>query len=173
MIRSARNQLLVRGAEKAGAVVVASGLSRIKKGQTQFFTKKKKPQLHRKTSKGQRVKHGTDYTLIRSKTEGGRNFTSTRSQQKIVKSGARRVVAGRALPVMAYGFIAYDVMKGDYQAPGPNWYGISESDVIYLMDNPHVIRNEVKSQQSMFEQNLTNISRVVQVGIILGGAIFG
>lgn len=172
MMRSTRNQLLVRGSEKVSATVVASGLSRIQRGQDEFYSKKKKKQLYRETSKGTKVKHGRDYTLIRNKTDFGRDHVSTSSQKKMVKSGARRVVLGRAIPVMAYGFIAYDVMKGN-QVPGKNWYGVSESDARYLADNPQIIRNEIAAAPGAFDASINQIATGIQVAIMLGGAIFG
>lgn len=170
MIRSTRNQLLVRGAEKAGSALVASGMAGLSSKPLTKVTRR--TVKAKKNPKGRVVvKEHRQTTISRTRTEGGRNFLSQQQRKKPAARSARRIIAGRSLPVMAYGFIAYDVLTGD-GAHEKSIYGITESDVKYIKDN-HVIQNEIASAPGAFDASINQIATGLQVAILLGGAIFG
>lgn len=171
MIRSSRNQLLVRGANKAGTALVASGMAGLSSKPLTKVTRR--TVKAKKNPKGRVVvKEHRQTTISRTRTEGGRNFLSQQQRKKPAARSARRIIAGRSLPVMAYGFIAYDVMT-QQQVPGKNWFGISEADARYLADNPQIIKNEIAAASGAHQKSIKQIVTAVQFGIMIGGAIFG
>lgn len=172
-IRTTRNQLILRGADIAGKALIASGMKMLsEEGRLYTVTRTKVPA--RRNPQGKViVREHEQRTFERTRTDGGRGYATEKSTMRVKKAGARRVVVGKTLPAIAYGYIGYDLMKGRYEAPGPNLYGVSEADVKYLAENPHVIKQDIESGYSIYQQSVRDIIMAIQVASMIGGAIFG
>lgn len=108
LIRTARNQVIIRGTKAVGGMLIASGMTALS---NKPLTRVSRRTVSAKTNpKGKVVvREHRQTTIERTTTERGRNFLSQQQRKRPAARAARRIFLGRALPVIAYGWIGYDL----------------------------------------------------------------
>lgn len=173
-VRTVRNQLIIRSADIAGKALIASGLRMLGEEGRLYTVTRTKVAARRNPQGKVIVGEHEQRTFERTRTDRGRNYATEKTTMRVKKAGARRVVAGKTLPILAYGYIGYDVLKGNYDTSGPAYqrmYGVGEAQ--FLIENPHVIREELNTQRSMVKQTVRDVAMAIQVASMIGGAVFG
>lgn len=109
--RTTENQLAVRSSKKLAAYTAAYGASLQSRPGTYIF--EKKFEARRNKSGKVIVGEHTQRTVMHSRSEGGRNFVNTDgSHRGRIKMGQHIVYGGRLIPVLGYGFVAYNTFGG-------------------------------------------------------------
>jgi len=109
--RTSENQLAVRGSKKLSTAVTAYGVKLQTRPGTYIF--EKNYDARRNTSGKVIVGAHTQRTVMHTTSEGGRNFVNTDgSHRGRTKMGKHIVYGGRLIPVLGYGFVAYNTFSG-------------------------------------------------------------
>lgn len=123
--RTTENQIAVRGSKALGAYLVARGTSITNKPD---YTVKVTHHKARYNVQGKvMVAAHTQRTIEPTRSDWGRNFQQTDHRAKVRKRkrAGRYVASGRIIPVLGYGFMAYNVMGQPTgikeRRPGEGW----------------------------------------------------
>ena len=127
--RTTENQIAVRGSRALGAALVARGTQLKNKPD---YTVKVTHHKARYNAQGTvMVGAHTQRTIEPTRSDWGRNFQQTdhRMQNKKRKGSARMIKSGRMIPLLGYGFMAYNIMGAPVDEPGKG--GISDFERTY------------------------------------------
>jgi hypothetical protein len=123
--RTAENQFAVRSTKYVGAYLVASGTAMRNRPDYTVIRRYHVPRYNRQG----RVMVGGHWqkTIEPTRSDYGRNFQQTdhAAQNRKRKGSARRIKAGRVLPVLGYGYMAYNILGQptslEERRPGTGW----------------------------------------------------
>jgi hypothetical protein len=116
--RTTENQIAVRGTKALGAALVARGT--VLKNKPDYTVKVTHHKARYNRQGTIMVGAKTQRTIEPTRSDWGRNFQQTdhRMQNRKRKGSARMIKSGRILPLLGYGFMAYNIMGAPANEPG-------------------------------------------------------
>lgn len=133
--RTAENQIAVRGTKALGAALVTRGT--LLKNKPDYTVKVTHHRARYNRQGRVMVGAHTQRTIEPTTSDRGRNFQQTdhRYKERKRKRSARMIKSGRYIPVLGYGYMAYNVMGQptsiEERRPGEGW---AYADALYAAE---------------------------------------
>lgn len=133
--RTAENQIAVRGSKALGAYLLAKGTNILHKPDYTVTYTRHQPRYNPQGTA--MVGAYTQKTIEFTRSDYGRNFQQTDHKAKARKRarGSAYVKSGRIIPVLGYGYMAYNVMgqptRINERRPGEGWV---YADILYAAE---------------------------------------
>ena len=137
--KTAERQAVTRGSKALGNKMTQAGAVLASDYRGYGYTTYRTVQAKRNPQGKVVMREHTQRTYQRYTTEGGRNFRSTSDMRSRTSMGKKLIIGGRVVPVMGYGFVAHDVLRGEHQplregegwAPMAGAYAVSDAYTHY------------------------------------------